>query len=57
MEIGNIVIHKPSGDVCIVLKTEFDFNQDDVCLVLHPDGDEAWQYTFDLEVANGKADR
>ena len=57
MKRGNIVIHKPSGDVCVVLRTDVDFNQDDVCLVLHPDGDEAWQYTFDLEVANEKEGR
>ena len=57
MKIGNIVIHKPSGDVCVVLKTEFDFNQDDVCLLLHPDGESAWQYTFDLEVVNEEEGR
>ena len=57
MKIGNVVIHKPSGDVCIVLKTEFDFNQDDVCLLLHPDGESAWQYTFDLEVVNEEEGR
>lgn len=52
MKIGNIVIHKPSGDVCVILRTDVDFNQDDVCLLLHPDGEQAWQYTFDLEVIN-----
>lgn len=50
MKVGNIVIHKPSGGLCVVVKTDVDFNQDDVCLLLHPDGKEAWQYIYDLEL-------
>lgn len=50
MKVGNIVIHKPSGELCVVVRTDVDVNQDDVCLLLHPDGEEAWQYIYDLEL-------
>jgi hypothetical protein len=52
MKIGNVVIHKPSGELCVIIKTDVDVNQDDVCLVLHPDGESAWQYIYDLELVH-----
>ena len=50
MKVGDLVTILPRGEAGIVLETDIDPNQENVCLILHPDGETAWQYKYDLEV-------